>query len=84
MKESEAQHLRDMTDLPHTKAQRGFLPSEMTCIHNWSNLRASLLVDSYASTINMVASRWHGILAEEEADGSWWILFAIASSSQLH
>ena len=69
--------------LPQTKAQRGFLLSEMTCIHNWSNLCASVLVDSYASAIHMVASRWHGLLAEEEPDGTWWILLAIASSSPL-
>lgn len=53
--------------LPQTKAQRRFLPSEVTRIHNWSNLCALLLVDSYASAISMVASRWHGLLAEEGA-----------------
>lgn len=48
----------------------GFPPIRGNMYHNWSNLRASLLVDSYASAINMVASRWHGLLAEEEADGT--------------
>lgn len=66
--------------LPQTMAQRGSLPLGITHVHKWNNLRASLLIDSCASAINMVASRWHGLLAEEQAGGTWWIIPATAAS----